>query len=185
MLQEKRQDKLKAACVRLGISLVVLLFLIYTWLIIIFIFLLFIFFWNKNSKTKIDFPKLLEFLWIFDCAKLVFWEEVFDNDEIKQSPRDYNYLDRMNESIKKNSKIKKLKEIIEKRKRINEFIESKDSYYNNTSIDKFERKTMNKSIIDKKIKKGNINISNSKHSYNDWKSIWDDYESVLDTMKRK
>ena len=190
MLQEKEHEKLKKWCIKLFIILWVLTFLLYSWLIVFIIFILFVFFiWNKKTMWEYDIWKILKSIWVYDCVKLIFWNIDFESLTNKKDSPFWNkrndYLERMNQIIKEKwERDRKRQEELRKQKE-EELMYNKEAYYKKIDKTKIISKKEVNSDYKKTISSNSSSTFNSKHSYNDWKSIWDDYESVIDTMKKK
>ena len=151
------------------------------WLFFVFPFLLIILvvlFFNK----KLSLSWIYKIIWIKDCLdemsknlkrkvdKKI--ENDYKSDTSKQKTK---YLELMNDLIKKRSEDLKRKEKLEKKEDYTEVLEYID-------IDKTNED-------DKALKNNYSTNSWNKHSskynsFNKWKSIWDDYESVFDIMKK-
>ena len=181
MLQEKKNYS--KWCMKLWIALIVILFLIWSWLIVILVFIGFAFFtWNK--KTNISFNKLLEFIWVYDCIKYFFWDYEKDDwwyKSTKKSTRNI-YLEKINEAIKKRAEELKRKEKREKQKELDKFSKNDLLWDELENWNKNKTRKIERKPIYSKVKK---NTKYEHSSFNDWKSIWDDYESVMDIINKK
>ena len=155
------------------IVVAIMLFLLMPFLVIILIAIYF--------KTDLNYKKILRNLWIYDCFNIPAktqtpWEKK-PNSQIKK-PVKKVYYDKLLEQKKKDSsniKEKLMKElndkIVEKRNKYetnNEFLDRKRKIKRDASphvdTDKFDK--------------------TSDNNYNWWKSIWDDYVSVLDKYQK-
>ena len=183
MLQEKK--KYSGWCIKMWFILAIIIFLIWSGLFIVLIVVFFVFFW-WNKKTNINFTKVLESIWVYDCIKYIFWDyEKKDwNDNRNKWVMINDYLEKINKSIKKRADELKKKEKKEKQKELEQF-ENTEILWERPKIEEYKKE-------EKNYKTNNTSFwrikSKSKYehsSFNDSKSIWDDYESVIDIMNKK
>ena len=178
MLQEKNKKEYLSGCFRLGITIFVLFLLVITGFIFYLIIFFFIFAWKK--KTNINFQKVLEKLWVYDCFKYFFWE--FKTKEILKK-----YEDKFNKYEYKFNKNKRKNEYIEKIRKQNFEIKLKnleELWKNKKEEPKNQQDGFSPLFIksEKTIKK--VKYKSENNSFNSWKSIWDNYESVIDIMNK-
>ena len=174
MLQEKK--KYSAWCMKLWVFILVIMFFIWSGLIIFLVFILFaLFSWNK--KNKINFKKILDSIGVYDCFKHIFWDynKWWNNKiEFPKSKQIKNYLDRMNDAIKNRALELRKKEELEKKKDLGNISDILDD-----EVKKEDMNTVNNRFST--IKSNNKRRTNS---FNEWRSVWDDYESVIDIMNK-
>ena len=136
-------------------------------------------------KTDLDLEKTLKSLWIYDC----FWISAKTKVPWKNLPESqiekpvkkvyYDYIrDMLNEKNKwKFDTMLEVKK--EKKKEKLEFI-WEDKLVNNKSKIRYRRRSNdNAKTKDLHFK------TDKKYEFNWWKSIWDDYESVIDNLDKK
>ncbi len=111
-------------------------------------------------KKRISIEKIIKSTWFHDCIKVFLWDKKYIKELAKK-----RYKKEENKKRKKES----FREILNKKNGENSFI--------NTNI----KNSYNKKELKKEKPK---NKQSNKLSFNDWKSIWDDYTSILDDFKK-
>ena len=189
MLQEKK--RYSGWCIKVWIILAIIIFLIWTGLFIVLIFIFFIFFW-WNKKTNINFTKVLESIWIYDCIKYIFWDYEKKDWNTKRNKWVIinNYLEKINKSIKKRAEeLNKIEKI--KRQRKTKKIEKTKILWEIIQIEEYKKEekikiTNNTDFLGNRPKSKSKSKSKYEHSsFNNSKSIWDDYESVIDIINKR
>ena len=204
MLQEKK-NKFPVWCIKLAIFIAGLFLVFYSGFI--FILIVFLVFFSKGSgeKTYFDFWQLSRFIWFDECVKYILKKmNLEDNRSDKEKIADYRKkLDSIrnreiifDEIIENKEKYKNVEDIYKKTKK-----DKIKKYQKDKSLDYekiFSERNMEKRNKIKDIKKKNMssegfsplksknwfNSKWNKSGFNSWKSIWDEYESVLDIMKK-
>jgi len=160
MLQDNQ--KYSGWCIRLWIVIFIILFLLWSGLFIILIFIWFAFIWWKKNNN-INYNRIFEYIWILDCVKKILRK--FNYEDRKKYEEKFNYFNKTRVSKSKN------------------IIKSSQNETNNKNIIKKISTISNKN----KLSSNNKIINNKKNNENSYKikSIWDDYESVIDIMNKK
>ena len=150
-------------------------------------FLIFIVIWFFFFKRK-NFKWYLERLWVLDCLKNRFWDDIFERIKNERWSWIYNSS---KTTITKTIKNKDTWELetktytyTNKDDKNNSFKLDGDLLSNFDDMKKIIDEEGKKIIKKESEKKYNEEIVENKSSYNNWKSIWDNYESVTDKFKK-
>ena len=184
MLQEKK--KLPRACIKSGI--LIFMFLWWFWIGFILWFWLWMYFiYEKNiRKIKVlSISDILEISGVLECLNyMIWWRTIEERKNESIFPKGKSkYLDKMNEAIKKRAlELKRKEEYIEKVKNniLKEKVKDLEELWQINSK-KEDKKIVANTFSNYKISN---NSSNKYNWFNSWKSVWDDYESVIDIMEK-
>lgn len=166
MLQEKNKN-FSFWCIKSAIFFTVFVFLIWSGLIFIIFFILIV----LLIKLNLNFTKILDIIWIDDCIDY-FIEKFNLKDNKKYREKIFEY---------RNKFWKKRKDVFPETEYDKKYRKAKpepDFSYTRKEKNSLEKKDEYKNRINKK----NNDI---KYNLNNWKSIWDNYESVIDIMNKK
>ena len=146
----------------------------WAWFLIVFVFFLYV----LAKKENININSILKDFWVYGCLKFLFWENFNIKEILKNKFNESNKKDDLYEKIKKQDyeiEMKKLEKLLKNVK--------ENSINQQASFGSIYTKSEKK--IDKNISnKNGSSLKYKGNSFNNWKSIWDDYESVLDIMNK-
>jgi hypothetical protein len=179
MVREKIQFNLTPSCIKFIILFIIFIsgfYLFYTWLLLLFYFSI------EKAKRWLKVLWLSDIFlisWLQDCLKTFITVEIIGN--IKKTKKD-------KKSIKKNKKIKNTK-VLWKKEKVKKYKWQDYSLTTKKTNSKNTDKSMNtwkysSNLVKNKTFPTSQSLKSSKYSFNNWKSIWDDYESVLDIMSK-
>jgi len=190
MLQEK-EKKISPDCIKLWIIIFIII-ASFLWAIFLLIFLYFYFTYEKTKrKIKVlNLRDLLEIAGVHGCINhLLSKINPRNREKIEWKFKEYKtrsknrYPKRVENSIntyeKSKVEVKNEKDLNAFRDIIENLSKKKESEYVKNNVVKDKESYSNKTT--------NVNnkTKNKYNSFNSWKSVWDDYESVLDIMNKK
>ncbi len=159
MLKDK--NNFSGKCIKFTILIWIIAILMISWFAMFLALIIFILLYlSMNENNTLNYDKVLEFFWVIDCIWFLF------SKGKNSSQNSYK-----NNIQKKLDKLK-LEEKLEKQKELKK-LENSIEFLKDEKINK-------KNSLDS----WNI-YSKNNNSFEWWKSIWDDYESVLDNFNKK